>query len=143
MPTLESTRIVNRRQILPNMTNNLGTVHGGVIMHMMDATGALSAMRFAGKRVVTAHVDDIDFIHPIPGGDIARVDSYVYEAGRSSISVRIRVYGEDPLSGDGELTSASRFTYVALDDDRRPTDVPSLQVESDEARRLRTEALED
>jgi acyl-CoA hydrolase len=52
----------------------------------------------------------------------------------------LRVFSEDPMSSDRELTSESRFVYVALDDEGDPAPVPDLDVSSDRARDLRAAA---
>lgn len=141
MPTVEDTYLENRKRIQPNDANNYETAHGGVVMKAMDEVGALSAMRFSGETCVTARVDDLSFRRPIPVGDVARIVSYVYDAGRTSVRVRIRVDREDPRTRSTERTTESCYTFVAVDDDGRPTSVPDLGVETDRDRRLREEAM--
>jgi uncharacterized protein (TIGR00369 family) len=141
MPTPSDTYIQNRERIQPNQTNNYDTAHGGVVMHLMDEIGAMSAMRFAGETCVTARVESLDFRRPVPRGDIAVVEAWVYAAGRTSVRVRIRVDREDPRTGECERTSDSVFTFVAVDTDGRPQPVPDLVVETDRDRTLEREGL--
>jgi len=143
VPTVTDTYIENRKSIQPNDTNNYDTAHGGVVMRIMDEVGAMSAMRFAGEACVTANVGDIDFLEPIPRGHIAVAESWVYEAGRTSIRIRIKVDKEEPRTGNRTRTSASYFTFVAVDENGRPVGVPSLEVETDRDEELRQGALED
>lgn len=140
MVDLLETRIRNRRRVQPNDTNNYGTAHGGRVMLWMDEAAALSAIRFSGEWCVTAHVDAIDFHAPVPSGDTLFLDAYVYDAGRTSCTVRLRAFHEDPRSGDRTQTTDSRFVFVAVDDDRRPVPVPDLTCGDDAAERLRAEA---
>lgn len=142
MPSVVDTYIENRKRIQPNDANNNDTAHGGVVMKAMDEVGAMSAMRFAGETCVTAGVEDLSFRRPLPIGDIARVEAFVYDAGQTSVSVRLRVDREDPRTGDCERTTESRFTFVAVDETGRPTGVPDLSVDSDRGRELRREALD-
>lgn len=142
MTDLMDTYIENRHLIQPNHTNNLDTAHGGNVMKWMDVDGALSAMRFAGETCVTARMDQVDFVQPIPVGNTALIRSYVYEAGRTSVRVRLKAFREDPKTGDRELTTESFFVYVAIDDDRNPVEVPDLTVDSERGERLRAEALD-
>ncbi|PSQ19843.1 acyl-CoA thioesterase [Halobacteriales archaeon QS_8_69_26] len=142
MPTLLDTYLENRKRIQPNDANNYETAHGGIVMKAMDEVGAMSAMRFAGETCVTAGVDDLSFRQPIPVGEVARIVAFVYDAGRTSVRVRIRADREDPRTGEQERTTESCFTFVAVDDEGDPTRVPELRVESDRGRRLRDEALE-
>lgn len=137
------TYIENRKRIQPNDANNYETAHGGVVMKAMDEIGAMSAMRFAGETCVTASVDEIDFQRPIPVGGVARIVSFVYGHGRTSVRVRLRADREDPRTGECERTTESRFTFVAIDEDGAPTPVPELTVDSDRGRRLVEEATGD
>ena len=141
MVELMTTFIQDRNRIQPHHANNLGTAHGGYVLRWMDEVGAMSAMRFASEPCVTAHIDSVDFELPLELGDIALVEAYVYDAGRTSVRVRVRAYGEDPLTGDSELTTESYFVFVAIDEDRRPVEVPELTVSTAEGRRLREQAI--
>jgi acyl-CoA hydrolase len=137
MPTPTCTYIENRDQIQPDMTNNYDTAHGGIVMKLMDEVGALSAMRFAGETCVTARVDGLDFTRPVPRGETAVVESWVYDAGETSVRVRVTVDRENPRTGERERTCESRFVFVAVDADGNPVSVPELSVESDRDRELR------
>lgn len=90
MVDLIDTFLEDRNRIQPNHANNLGTAHGGYVLRWMDEVGAMSAMRFAGEPCVTAHIDSVDFERPLELGDIALVEAYVYDAGRTSVRVRVR-----------------------------------------------------
>ena len=142
MPDLLETHLENRWMVQPNHANSLGTTHGGNVLKWMDEVGAMAAMRFAGEDCVTARMDQVDFKRPIPLGETALVEAYVYETGRSSISVRLRVFREDPRSGERELTTGSYSVYVAIDDDGAPVPVPDLTVSSDRGRDLQRAALD-
>jgi acyl-CoA hydrolase len=54
----------------PEHANNLGNVHGGWIMKLVDDAGALACMRHAQRRVVTVAIDSMVFTHPIRLGDL-------------------------------------------------------------------------
>ena len=142
MPTPSETFIENRNRILPNQTNNHDTAHGGIIMKLMDEVGAMAAMRFAGEPCVTARVDGLDFRRPVPRGDIAVVTGWVFEAGRTSAKVRLTAERENPLTGERQVTSESCFTFVAIDGDGKPVEVPDLTIESEHDEQLRAEGLE-
>jgi acyl-CoA hydrolase len=130
--------------LLPNDTNNLGRALGGAVLNWMDICGAVAAMRFAGDQVVTASMDHVDFIAPIEQGEVVVVEGYVFGTGRTSVDVKVDVRAEDPRSDrpDRETTS-SFFTFVALDDDGRPTPVPDLACGTDAERTLRERAVEE
>ena len=125
MTDLLETVIGNREMVQPNHANNLEVAHGGTVMKWMDEVGAMSAMRFSGETCVTARVDQMDFERPIPTGDTAFINAYVYDAGTSSVKVRIRTYREDLRTRSREKTTESYFVFVAIDEERRPTPSPN------------------
>jgi acyl-CoA hydrolase len=137
VPTPTHTYIENRHRIQPDDTNNYDTAHGGTVMRLMDEVGAMSAMRLAGETCVTARVEGLNFERPIPRGDIAVVESWAYETGRTSVTVRLTVDREDPRTGETERTSASTFVFVAVDESGTPVPVPDLQIETDRDEELR------
>ncbi|ADJ13817.1 acyl-CoA thioesterase [Halalkalicoccus jeotgali] len=140
MVTLSETRIENRYRVQPNHANNYESLHGGTLMKWMDEVGAMAAMRFAGESCVTAGVTELDFQQPVPIGAIARIGAYAYETGRTSVRVRIRAWREDPRTGETAHTTEASFTFVAVDGDGSPVEMPELTAETDEERELRTAA---
>jgi len=142
MPTVRETHIENRFPVQPNHANSYGTLHGGTLMKWLDEVGGMAAMRFAGETCVTAQVNSLAFERPIQIGDTALVEAYVYDAGKTSVHVALQARRENPLTGETEKTTESSFTFVAIDEDGSPIQVPELTVETDEGERLRQRALE-
>ncbi|GAA0231038.1 acyl-CoA thioesterase [Haladaptatus pallidirubidus] len=132
--------------LLPNDTNNLGRALGGAVLHWMDICGAIAAMRFCGNQCVTASMDHVDFISPIDLGEVAVVEAFVFDTGRTSIDVKVNVRAEDPKKGEERETTTSFFTFVALDEAGTPTPVPKLDCPDDTQQALcdsaRTERIE-
>jgi acyl-CoA hydrolase len=142
VPTISDTYIENRHRVQPNHTNNYESAHGGNIVKWMDEVGAMSAMRHAGRPCVTARINQLNFERPIPQGDTCLIESYAYAAGRTSVRVRLRAFRESPRTGDREQTTDSYFVFVAVDESGTPTEVPDLDVHSEQCRRLQDEALQ-
>ncbi|MEA1931084.1 acyl-CoA thioesterase [Halohasta litorea] len=128
--------------LLPNDTNNLGRALGGVVLHWMDICGAIAAMRFSNRQCVTASMEHVDFISPIDIGEVVVVEAYVFNVGRTSIDVKVDVRAENPVEGEERPTTSSFFTFVALDDDGVPTEVPELVCPSEAEEALRQEAVD-
>ena len=128
--------------LLPNDTNNLGRALGGVVLHWMDICGAISAMRFANQQCVTASMDHVDFIAPIDLGEIAVIQSYVFNTGRTSIDVKVDVHSENPRTGKHQETTTSFLTFVAIDEGGKPVEVPDLACETEAEEDLRQMAVE-
>ncbi|WP_380681638.1 acyl-CoA thioesterase [Salinigranum sp. GCM10025319] len=139
--TLAESHTEMTEYLLPNDTNNLGRALGGAVLHWMDICGAIAAMRFANRQVVTASMDHVDFISPIDLGEVAVVEGYVFDVGRTSIDVKVDVRAENPRTDDERKTTASFFTFVALDEEGTPTEVPRLDCPTAEETALREDAL--
>ena len=120
--------------------NTAGSVHGGRIMYLCDEVAGIAAIRHSGRRVVTAGVDRMNFLHPVLVGDLVTVRATVNTAWRTSMEVGVRVEREHVRSGEVEHTSTAYLTMVALDDERRPVEVPPVAPESDDERRRQDEA---
>jgi acyl-CoA hydrolase len=141
MTTLAESKTEMTEMLLPNETNNLGRALGGSVLHWMDICAAISSMRFAGTQCVTASMDHVDFVSPIDLGEVAVIDGYVFNSGRTSVDVKVEVHAEDPKQGDRRLATSSFFTFVAVDDDGHPTEVPDLECPTEAETALRDEAL--
>ncbi len=129
--------------LLPNHTNNLGRALGGTVLHWMDLCGAIAGMRFASSQVVTASMDHVDFIAPIEMGEVVVLEGYVFGTGTTSIDVKVDVRAENPRSGTERRTTTSYFTFVAVDEDGTPAEVPDLVCPTDDETALREDAIDD
>jgi acyl-CoA hydrolase len=122
--------------MMPHHANNLGHVFGGVMLSMMDKTAAVAAFRHCRMNVVTASIDRVDFREPIHVGDLVVMKASVNFVGRTSMEVGVRVESEDMISGRRRHTNSCYLTFVAIDRNGRPIEVPPLQPETpDEVRR--------
>ncbi|AKU06231.1 acyl-CoA thioesterase [Haloferax sp. Atlit-12N] len=140
--SLSASRAEMSEILMPNDTNNLGRALGGRILEWMDVCGAIAGRRFAERQVVTASMDHVDFLAPIDVGDVVTVEAYVFDTGRTSMDIKVDVTAERPSEGDRRETITSFFTFVALDDDEKPSPVPDLVCDSQEERELRDAALQ-
>lgn len=118
--------VVKTNLVVPGLTNNHGTLHGGKLLDFIDEVAAISGMRHARKKVVTASIDSVDFLHPIRYGYSVCLEAFVTYAGRTSMEVFVRVIAEDLLTGERNLCVLSFLTVVAIDDDGRPSEVPPV-----------------
>ncbi len=128
--------------VLPNDANPLGFILGGTVMHLIDIAGAIACHRHTRTLLVTAAVDDLQFLHPIKVGDLIILNSRVTCAFHTSLEVQVDVHSEETLTGRRRLTSRAFLTFVAVDPDGRRVPVPPLLVETDEDRRVCAEAQE-
>jgi len=121
--------------MMPQDENALGHVFGGAILAMMDKTAAVCAIRHARCTCVTVSVDRVDFREPILVGELVHMKASVNFVGTSSIEIGIRVESENMLTGVRRHTNSCYATFVAIDRDGRPVEVPSLICETPEEQR--------
>jgi acyl-CoA hydrolase len=135
--TVRESRHETSELMMPEHANNMGHVFGGVILSMMDKTAAIAAFRHSRAPVVTASIDRVDFREPIHPGDLIVMQASVNYAGRTSMEVGVRVEAEDLLTGRRRHTNSCYLTFVAVDRNGRPIEVPEVKPESeDEIRRF-------
>lgn len=121
--------------ILPNDANALGNLLGGRMMHWIDICGAMAATRHCLKPVVTACVDSLDFRRPIRVGELIMLKAKLTWVGRTSMEVKVKVFVENLKTGELILTNKAYLTFVALDEEGKPTPVPPLYPETDEEKK--------
>ena len=136
--TVSATRVQISQLMQPEHANNLGNIHGGWIVKLMDEAGALACMRHAQRRVVTVAIDQMVFRQPIRIGDLVILTAEVGYVGRTSLEAEIHVTAENPITGECTHTNTGYFVYVAMDENGHPVPVPPLIPET-EAQRLRME----
>jgi acyl-CoA hydrolase len=129
--TVKETQHETSQMMLPQHSNNLGLVFGGVILGMMDMASAVSAIRHARTTCVTASVDRVDFREPIHLGDLVIMKCSVNYVGRTSMEVGVRVEAEDLQTGNRRHTNSCYLTFVAIDRNGRPVEVPKLIPETE------------
>jgi len=126
--------------VLPNDANPLGFILGGTVMHLIDIAGAIACHRHSRTLLVTAAVDDLQFLHSIKVGDLIILKSRVTCAFTTSLEVQVDVFSEETLTGKRQMTSTAFLTFVAIDRAGEKVRVPPLLVETDEDRRVCAEA---
>lgn len=126
----------------PDKTNFFGNVHGGDVLKLLDQVAYACASRYAGKHVVTLSVDQVIFKQPIHVGELLTFLASVNYTGTSSIEVGIKVIAENILTKVVRHVNSCFLTMVAMDENRKPTQVPKFEpLTSDEIRRYKSAEL--
>jgi acyl-CoA hydrolase len=126
--------------VLPNDANPLGFILGGTVMHLIDIAGAIACHRHTRTLLVTAAVDDLQFLHSIKVGDLIILKSRVTCVFTTSLEVQVDVFSEETLTGRRQLTSRAYLTFVAIDRHGSRVQVPPLLAETDEEKQVCREA---
>jgi len=123
-------------------TNLLGTVHGGVIMKLVDDVAGTVAQRHSGGPAVTASMDEMVFQEPVRVGDLVLASAQVNWTGKTSMEVGVRVLAEpwDEAGREPKPVAVAYLVFVAVDTEGRPRRVPPVLPETDEDRRRQAEA---
>jgi acyl-CoA hydrolase len=127
--------------VLPNDTNTLNNLMGGRLLHWMDICAAISAQKHSNRIVVTASVDNVSFTEPIKLGNIVTMKARVTRSFNSSMEVFLEVWAEDIPAGKRMSTNTAFYTFVAVDQNGRPIEVPELIPETREDKDLFASAL--
>ena len=130
--TVSESKVVMTELVLPGMTNLLGNLLGGQLMHWMDIAGALCCMRHSNLQVATVAVDALEFKHPARQGEMVRVEAKLMWTGRTSMKVKVIATAENLATGTVIVTNVARFTFVALDKNAHKATVPVLIPETEE-----------
>ncbi len=118
--------------VLPNDTNTLNNLMGGKLMHWLDVVGAIAAQKHSNRIVVTASADNISFKQPIALGNVVTLKSQVTRSFNSSMEVFIEVTAEDIPANKKVMTHRAYFTFVAVDQNGKPIEVPEVVPETAE-----------
>jgi acyl-CoA hydrolase len=129
--SVSSSQVVMTQLVLPSHTNSLDTIFGGTVMSWIDIAAAIAAQRHSNKSVVTASIDQLNFIAPIKKGWVVNLKASVNFTSRTSMEVGVRVEAENPITSELFHTASAYLTFVAVDSSGRPSSVPGLQLESD------------
>ena len=105
--TMKHSHSILAQLVLPMQANPAGNVHGGEIMKMMDSAAGVAAQKHAHTNVVTARVDELNFI--------------------------VTVESEDLITGNKQIALTAFFTMVSLDENGKPSPVPKLVYDENNA----------
>lgn len=130
--TAKETLSVTTKVVLPNDTNTLGNLFGGQLLAWMDVIASVSAHRHCRRVVVTASVNNVSFNQPIQHASIVTLEAKVSRAFSSSMEIFVDVFVEDHVTGKRIKSNEAIYTFVAVDQNGGPIQVPELIPETEE-----------
>jgi acyl-CoA hydrolase len=129
--TPSESRTVMTDMVLPSETNPLNNLFGGELLARMDRAASIAARRHSRRITVTASVNHVAFNRAVPLGSVVTVEAAVSRAFKTSMEVFIDVWIEDRYTGERTKANEAIYTFVAVDDTGKPTEVPALKPETD------------
>ncbi len=114
--------------LFPQDMNCYGRLFGGRLLQWMDETAGLVAKRHSESVVVTAAIDNLQFLHGASEQDTIYMHGYLTYVGRTSMEVRVDTYCE-ARNGIRTMINRAFFVMVAVDADGNPQPVPGLIID--------------
>ena len=112
-----------RTVAMPRDANASGDIFGGWTLSQMDIAGATFASAHSGERVVTVHIEAVEFLQPVKVGDDVSLFCWLADEGNTSLKVHIETWAHSRGGDAPHKVTEGVFTYVAVDDDGQPTKV--------------------
>jgi len=137
---VSESRVEIAQIMYPEHANPAGNVHGGYILKIVDQAAAIAGARHTHQNVVTASVDRMDFISPVFIGNLVFAKASINYTGKTSMEIGVRVEAECLKTGTQTHVGSAYLTFVALDDNDKPAEIPQIITETDEEKRRYEEA---
>jgi len=126
--------------VFPDDLNAAGSLFGGRVLEMADRVAAVVAHRHTRRHCVTLALDSVRFHAPARRGDILVFKSAVNRSWRTSMEVGVKVFVEDYRTVQRKHIFSAYFTFVAVDDQMKPVEIPPVIPQSEDERRRYIEA---
>ncbi len=136
--TVKQSQVETRDIVHPSDVNAYNFVFGGHMMSLLDKAACIAAYTHAKRRVTTISIDNVRFFKPATIGTILTIKASVNRVFNTSLEVGLKVVGVHPqVSWQPEVICHAYMTFVALDENGKPTAIPSIIPETeDEIRRF-------
>jgi len=132
--TVKESIIETNDIVHPSDVNAYGFVFGGHLVSLMDKTACMAAFRHCESKVTTVSVDGIHFLRPAPVGTMLTIHASVNRAFRTSMEIGLRVSAWLPGKPNEDICRAY-MTFVAIDENGKPKEVPAIIPETEEDKR--------
>lgn len=110
---------------MPADANPSGDIFGGWLMGLMDLAAGNAAGRRGRGRVATIAVEGMKFHMPVLVGDEVSIFAEVVSVGRTSMRIEVEAWRRERSAEEMCLVTEGVFTFVAIDENRKPRAVPA------------------
>ena len=135
--TVKQSQVETRDIVHPSDVNAYNYVFGGHLTSLLDKAACIAAYTHSRRRVTTISIDNVRFFKPATVGTILTIKASVNRVFNTSMEVGVKVLGVHPqVSWQPEVICHAYMTFVAIDDNGKPTPIPAIIPETeDEIRR--------
>lgn len=123
--SIAESEIVLSEVMMPMYANHYGSVHGGIILRLVDEAAFVAATKHARKNVVLASIQMV-FKQPVNIGDMLNIKARLCYVGHSSMDIEVEIDADKLKEGKTIHVGRAYLTMVALDESHKPTEVPRL-----------------
>ncbi|MEP4888394.1 MAG: acyl-CoA thioesterase [Aliiglaciecola sp.] len=125
----------------PTDVNFGGKVHGGMVMKWIDQASYACAAQWSKHYCVTVSANAIRFIQPILVGQMVTITARIVHTGRTSMHIYVVVRASDPKQDEIVDTNRCFITFMAIDENGTPVEVPHFSPQSKEEEMLEKVAI--
>jgi acyl-CoA hydrolase len=115
--------------VFPNTTNHYGTMFGGKVLDLMDRAAFIAASKFTNLSMVTVSTEHIDFYTPIRHGHLVELVAKIVYTGRTSLTVKVDLFSENPVEKTRAHSSQGYFHMVAVSPEGGAVPIPQVVIE--------------
>ena len=131
-PSQSNAEVIVR--MFPSDANPAGNVFGGEILKHIDMVAGIVAQRHSQSNAVTVSMDSVTFLKPVFVGNVLKLNARINYVHNSSMEIEVKVESEDIVTGIRTITGTAFVTFVGLDANGKPMQVPKLALKTDEDR---------
>lgn len=117
-----------RTLAMPGDTNPNGDIFGGWVLSQMDIAGGIYSGKRCHGRTVTVSVETMTFHLPVLVGDVLCCYCSTLKEGNSSLKIKIEAYVIRRFETERVKVTEGIFTYVAVNEERRPRSIDSYSI---------------
>lgn len=124
-----SIRLVD--MVLPEQCNHHGTLFGGASLAMLDKLAFIAGSKILQAPIVTAAINDIEFLAPTPAGSLVETVGNISRVGTRSVTIQTSLITENMHSGERKKALVGEFVMVATEEPTQSgLQLPALSVDS-------------
>lgn len=121
--------------VLPSDLTPQGTLFAGRAMQIADDIANMVAKRHTGTTCVAIGIDSVKFLNPARSDDVLICKSSVNRCWDTSLEVGVKIVAENFRTLEQRPLLSAYFTFMCVDTDNNPIEVPAVIAENPDQER--------